>query len=295
MKLSEAFDSYMNSRIVARGGSPNTFEQYRYAKKIALQFFGDTRVTKLEPKLIEEFYLTMVRTKQLNGRKHDPDTARGYICCLRAVFSMLRSRGYRVLDPKEVALPKRQKKEPHFLTRFEVEKLAETALMPKRGYPKVNRYRNELIIRLLFCSGIRVSELVALNRDSIRDRQFVVVGKSKDPRVCYITEDVELLIDNYLAMRNDCDNALFVSDQTGGQRISAKTVQMVFRRISQESGIDVHPHTLRHSFATLMVQRNVDLLDVSKMLGHQSLDTTKIYTHIANPRLFEIHQRVMAF
>lgn len=294
MKLSEGFNMYMQSEIVARGGSPNTYEQYRYALKSAIHFFGDVKVKKITPSAIEDFYITLVKTEVINGRKHDSDTARGYVSCLKSVFGMLCRRGYRVADPAAIVVPKRRKKSPAFLTRIQVDKVVEVLSTSKRGYPRLNLKRNVLMAKMLFCTGIRVGELCALNRNSIRDKKFIVVGKSKEPRVCFITQEVEDLIDDYLSERTDGNEALFVSNQTGGKRISIKTVQQVFRRASKQAGIHVHPHTLRHSFGTYMMENGVDILDISKMLGHQSVETTKIYTHVSNPRLFEIHQKVMS-
>ena len=96
-------------------------------------------------------------------------------------------------------------------------------------------------------------------------------------------------------MRNDDDRALFVSSQTGGTRITKKTVQDMFRRIRKECSLGpVHPHTMRHSYGTYLIEHGVDIRDVAKLMGHQSLNTTKIYTHVRDSRLRGIYESVMA-
>lgn len=146
------------------------------------------------------------------------------------------------------------------------------------------------MVRVLWASGVRVSGLCALNRGDIKDRQFAVVGKSKQPRVCFIDRKAEAALNAYLAKRQDYGRALFV-DRTGS-RITPHGVRNVFRATCARSEFDgVHPHTLRHSFATFMLRQDVDLRYIGAMLGHESLDTTKVYTHFANPELRRIYKK----
>ena len=164
---------------------------------------------------------------------------------------------------------------------------------PKKGYAKINRVRNQLIAKMLFYTGLRVSELCALNRDSIRNREFTVVGKSKYPRPCFITKEIERDIDNYLELRRDNEPALFIANETG-KRISPSTIQRVFRLATKNARLtNVTPHTMRHSFATRLIDDQVDIRLVAALLGHQDLNTTKQYTHIKDYRLRQVYENAM--
>lgn len=294
MKLSEAFTEFMRVEILGQNKSPNTYEQYKYARKSIVGYLdsrGVRRLSRITPNQIADYYL--VQTRQARNRL-DPDTARDYIMCLHAVLKYCNRKGYKTIDADEIKVPKRLKKEVKYLTKNEIEEFIEEVGRPSRGYSRVNRSRNTLMVKMLFVTGIRVGELCALNRDSIKNGEFYVIGKSKDCRPCFINSEIENMIAEYLSMRSDNNPALFVSDQTGGRRISPKTVQMVFRNACRRSRFkNVHPHTMRHSYATYMINNGVGVLDLSLLLGHQSVETTKKYTHIANPRLREIHKMVM--
>lgn len=100
-------------------------------------------------------------------------------------------------------------------------------------------------------------------------------------------------IESYCELRNDKNLALFIANQTG-KRLTTGNAQRIFRNLRQRCELgEIHPHTLRHSFATCMLAHGVDLCYIGDMMGHQSLDTTKMYTHYENPRLKMIHKSIM--
>lgn len=286
MLVSEAFTLYRRAEVLAGGLSSKTDESYLYSGKLAVSFFGNVDVTTITAEDIRDYYEHLLGWQK-------PDTARGNIVCLRAVFKMLKRKKFEVVDPEEIKVPKREKRQISYLTETEIEEFIEVVGEKRRGYSELNRLRNIAIVEVLFASGIRVSELCKLNRNSIRNRQFVVVGKSKDPRPCFISERAEKAIVEYMQMRTDSCPALFVSNQNE-KRITAGNVRRVFQNACNRSDfIDVHPHTIRHSFATYMLEKGVDLRYISDFMGHQSLDTTKIYTHYTNPKLRAIYDVAM--
>lgn len=287
MKLSEAFRLYEKTKILAAGKSPKTYENYVYAGKSVIAYFGDKNVKRVTLDEIAEYGIALQET-------HAPDTVRLYLMCLRTIIKFARKRGIKTVDPDEIVIPKRSKKEPKFLSEEEVAILVEVAGRSKRGYSDLNRLRNVLLVKMLFVSGLRIGELCALNREDIVNRQFYVVGKSKTARPCYITEEVEALIEEYLHKRADDSDALFISDHTK-ERMTEDTARDVFRRLSKESGVNgVHPHTMRHSYGTLMIDRGVDIRYVATLLGHQSLTTTQKYTHVRDARLRAVYENAMA-
>lgn len=286
MLVSEAFNLYRRAEVMAAGLSSKTDESYVYAGKLAKNFLGDVDVTTVTAEDVRSYYEHLLGWQK-------PDTARGNIVCLRAVFRMLKRQKYDVIDPDEIKVPRREKREINYLTEAEVMEFIDVVGEKQRGYSELNRLRNIAIVEVLFASGIRVSELCRLNRNSIKNRQFVVVGKSKDPRPCYISERAENAIQKYLERRTDNCPALFVSNQNE-RRITPGNVRRVFQNACNRSDfVDVHPHTIRHSFATYMLEKGVDLRYIGDFMGHQSLDTTKIYTHYTNPKLRAIYDVAM--
>lgn len=286
MKISEAFSEYRKNEVLAMNYSPCTFESYINAEKKAVGFFGNIEVSDLTVDRIHELYLNM----RLSCCS---DTARSYLSKLRVVIRYCRMHGENTIEPESIKLPRREKKVARFLTMDEYNRLMDTISHSHRGYKNIDRIRNSTIAELLFVTGLRVNELCALNRDTIQKRQFVVVGKSKEPRLCFITKDVERKIKTYLSLRNDNNRALFV-DSVSGERVKARNIQRIFRQVSKASGVTAcTPHTMRHTFATYLVEEGVDIRYVAALLGHQSLQTTQKYTHVRNQKLHQIYSATM--
>lgn len=286
MKISEAFELYRSAEIIAGGLSPKTLESYVYAEKLVVGYFGNVEFEDIQAFDVRKFYDHLLSWQR-------PDTARGNIICLRAVVKFLKRKNISVMDPEDIKIPKREKRQVYYLTAPEVEEFIDVISEKRRGYAEINRLRNIAIVETLFSSGIRVSELCRLNRNSIKNRQFISVGKSKNPRPCFISARADEAISRYLDVRSDSNDALFISNQNE-HRITTGNVRRIFQNACNRSDFDgVHPHTLRHSFATFMLDKNVDLRYIGDLMGHESLDTTKIYTHYSNPRLRQIYERAM--
>ena len=294
MKLSEAFNEYRRVEIQGRGCSLKTDEGAKYAGIIAIKYFGDINVKRIKLSQISDYYLTLVSANKVGWNKPvTQNTARGYIMRLKNVIEYCNKCGIKAIDHNKIIVPKREKKYANFIDLDQYEKLYNEVNKPRRGYAKINRARNALIFKMLFYTGLRISELCALNRDTIRNREFIVIGKSKNPRPCFITKDIENDIKTYLTMREDDNPALFICNETG-ERIKPANVRQVFRRVTKTLGMNkVTPHTLRHSFATRMIEDKVDIRYVADLLGHQSLDTTKQYTHVKNYKLREIYMNIL--
>lgn len=290
MKISEAFDEYRRREIRGRGCSPNTDKAYSYTSRVVTQYFGDVQIRKIGIDDISNFYLDLTGGGAPSSRIVSKDTAKEYVSKLRSVIRFCRRRGIKVLNPDEIVTPKSEKKYARFIDCGEYRRFLEEIGRPRRGYSNLNRMRNVLICKMLFNTGLRVGELCALNRDTIHDRQFTVVGKSKEPRPCFITKEIEDDIEAYLRMRDDDNPALFISDENKS-RVKPSNVQQIFRRTAHKTGMaKVTPHTMRHSFATRLIEDGVDIRYVAEFLGHQSLNTTKRYTHIRDYKMRQIYQ-----
>lgn len=272
MKLSEAFDSYKRDVIVFRNQSGKTEENHDVMARSLLLYLGDIEIDALTFERIRNW-------KQHLDRTRSPATVRNYIIKLRVVLAYLQKKRVTSLDPELVAVPKAPETVPAFLTKQQVSKLISAT----------RRLKNKAIVSLLYGSGIRISELCALNRQSIRDDgTFTVVGKGGKPRLCFTDERTRTLIDLYLETREDNNQSLFLTDQ--GRRVTPGTVQETFKSIRKLSGIECSPHTLRHSFATDLLRNNANMRYVQEMLGHRSLATTQMYSHVTNLDLHRVYR-----
>ena len=282
MLISESFDTYISDHIAFIGQSGKTEESYIATKKMMIARFGDIPITALGFRDIRDWKLFLDK-----GRS--PNTVRNYIVCLRVVLRFLSLRGVQVINPDTVPVPKRKHTETDYLTEDEFGSLLAAVSRTTRGYCVGNRLRNIAILKTLYATGLRNAELCSLNRSTIKDNTFTVVGKGNKPRICFISKDAVEAIDDYLKCRKDNNEALFVSKT--GQRITPDGVRRIFSfiRKSYSEFKGVHPHTIRHSYATKLLKRRVDIRYVKEFMGHESLDTTAHYTHIVNEDLKNIY------
>lgn len=286
--ISFAFEKYRADHIVMKNQSPKTEESYFTASKLLVRYFGDIDLSTLTFEMVRD-WRSHLSTWQ------SPDTVRGNVICLRNVLKFARKNGYEVLDYELIPVQKKEKRIIKYLTEEEMEVFITEVGRKVRGYSEHNRLRNVAMVRVLQVTGLRNGEICALNRDSIKNRRFTIVGKSRDPRISFITAKAEESLNEYLNIRTDKNKALFISPQTG-ERITSDTLRKVFRFTCERSEFeDVHPHTIRHSFATMMLDRGVDIIYVSDFMGHADLNTTKIYTHYSNKKLEQVYESALAY
>lgn len=287
MLINDAFEQFKRSEVVAKGLSKKTLASYENTQSLFCAYFGgDSNIEDITLNDILSF------NEHLSTWQRS-DTVRNNLFQVRAVFKFCILRKMDVLEPDLISVPKKEKRMIQYLTEQEYEEFLSIVATKRRGYSDLNRLRNMAIIETLYATGLRVSELCRLNRNSIKNRQFTVIGKSKEPRICFISTRAERAIAEYLAARTDTNQALFIANQTG-RRMTTYNVRTVFRTACANSDFDnIHPHTIRHSYATKLLDKGVDIRYIADLLGHQSLDTTKQYTHYANPKLKKIYDLAM--
>lgn len=283
MKLSKAFDTFIEYEVNGMGKAKNTARSYENARVAFIKYYGDREIRRITLDDIHNFYLDVIQKSSIN-------TGRTYIARVRVVLGYFYQKGMARVNPNDIKTPREEKRATRFLSEYEVQKFVEHVGEYRQKLHSYSQQRDTLIVKTLFATGLRIGELCALNRDSIQDRQFVVVGKSKQPRPCFITTEIETLIKEYLKTRTDDCEALFVNDW--GNRISPDNVRRMFKKVLHSCGMnDITPHTLRHSFATKLIDEGVDIRFVAAFLGHQNLQTTQRYTHVRNCKLYEIYQQ----
>jgi site-specific recombinase XerD len=202
------------------------------------------------------------------------------------------------MAPTKIILPKVSRKQVTFLHYDEIERLIETIDVSSEA-----GLRDRAIVELLFSSGLRVSELVNLNRDHIntKRREFMVRGKGQKDRPVFISQAAAGWVDRYLEARSDTLAPLFLSysrnveASTSGdfRRLSARSIQRMVNTYARLAGITKHvsPHTMRHSFATDLLMNGADIRSVQSMLGHSNISTTQIYTHVTDQHLRDVYEK----
>lgn len=304
MDILELFDDFLVSLEVEGGRSKKTIENYRLYLERFYELTTDLvdapyTVDKITPELLRKYRLSLNRFINSQSDSLKTITQSYHLIALRGFLRYLARRNITSLSPALIDLPKTVKKQVTFLTYEEVEDLLDCIPSDTES-----GLRDRAIIELLFSGGLRVSELIHLNRDSINFEryEFVVRGKGEKDRPIFVSKSAASAVKDYLAVRHDSLPALFLNNSknlqavdTSGdyRRLTPRSIQRIIEKYARQAGITKHvtPHTLRHSFATDLLMNGADIRSVQALLGHSNISTTQIYTHVTDPHLKEIHQR----
>jgi len=283
-------DSFLDALWMERGLSENTLASYGADLRGFAAWRKDKGLLKIESADIEA-YLAYRYEQKASSR-----TAARLLSSLRRFFQYQYREGRIAQNPTlNIDNPRIGRPLPDSLTEEEVESLLNT---PEETKPE--GIRDRAMLELLYATGLRVSELVGLTYDQINLNQGVVrvVGKGNKERLVPLGEEAEYRINRYLAeARPDLIKGhgqvpyLFVTRRGGS--MTRQAFWYMIKRRAQQAGITKHlsPHTLRHAFATHLLNHGADLRVVQMLLGHSDLSTTQIYTHVANQRLKSLHTR----
>lgn len=296
--ISDMIMDYIEHLEVERGRSAKTAENYKLYLERLIEFQGDVDVESLTPEVIRKYRLWLNRYKNPQGDELSLITQNFHLVALRGFFRYLSFRDIKSVSPEKIILPKVTRKQVTFLNYDEV-----TRLIEQINCSDESGLRDRAIIELLFSSGLRVSELTNLNRDHIntKRREFMVRGKGQKDRPVFVSPSAAEHVDTYLASRIDNLPPLFlsysrnnISSMAGDyRRLSARSIQRMINKYARLAGITKHvsPHTMRHSFATDLLMNGADLRSVQSMLGHSSIATTQIYTHVTDQHLREVYDK----
>ncbi len=263
-----------------KGYSDNTLINYKRDIEEFYNFFND--LIKVDYSIIKK-YMALLYDKDL-----DKSSISRKLCSLRNFYKYLHKKNYIESNPFNlIHNPKKDFKLPKYLNNEDIEKIFTYNKDTPLGI------RDRLIIELLFDTGIRVSEAVNIKLSDINDDSIKVLGKGSKYRIVYFGECFKDILKEYLGVRNDLvkTNHDYLIVNARGNKISDKGIRIILDKVTKETNIDKHytPHSLRHSFATSMLSEGADITTVKELLGHSSVSSTSIYTHVTNERLRAVY------
>jgi site-specific recombinase XerD len=298
MLFGKAKTDFLEYLEIEQNRSQKTIQNYDHYLTRLIDFAGDIQVADIDAELIRKWRLWLNRLGTNTSDELGKATQNYHLIALRSFLKFCAKRDIPALTADKIELARTVRQQVTFLSEGELARLFEQPDLNTLG-----GQRDRAILELLFSSGLRVSELVGLDRDHInlQRREFMVRGKGQKDRPIFISPAAASWIEQYLDKRQDTSRPLFVRysgrkqiDLSGNfHRLTARSVQRLVARYALLAGITKHvsPHTLRHSFATDLLMNGADLRSVQAMLGHSNIATTQIYTHVTDPHLKNVHER----
>jgi len=281
-EINQRKQEFLEYLEIERGRSLKTVANYDRYLRALIDFTHALSPADITDERVRQFRLA------LNRRGLKKNTQNYHLIALRTFLKFLTGRGLPVLSPAAIDLAKSDRKELDLINSAELARLLNSP-----DDRAMRGQRDRAILELLFSTGLRVSELCALNRESVdlKQGEFSIRGKGGKVRLVFISPEAKKALKNYLDGRKDVEEAMFVSDKL--TRLTPRSIERSIHFYAINAGITkpVTPHTLRHSFATDLLRNGADLRAVQLLLGHSSISTTQIYTHITDRELRSVHER----
>jgi len=324
-KLSSYLHDFLEYLEIEKNRSQKTTQNYDFYLRRFLEWFGDKKPNAIDAEAVRKYRLWLNRLTDVHGDSLKKNTQNYHLIAIRSFLKYLAKRDIETLAPEKIELMKMPDREVSFLEGSDLNRLLEAPLIVHENtktqkhkntlvYQSLIKNRDKALLELLFSTGLRVSELAHLKRESVnlKKDEFTVMGKGRKSRVVFLSEQARYWLKKYLEARPDLNQYLFVShDQKSKktkkhentenkktlageeQPLTTRSIQRLVKKYARAAGITkpVTPHTLRHSYATDLLQNGADIRSVQAMLGHSSITTTQIYTHITDKELRNIHKK----
>lgn len=307
MNISDLVIEFLEHLEIERNHSNLTIRNYDHYLRRFLEFAEGGKRKTLKPgdinlEMVRKYRLYLNRYVTEKNENLKKITQNYHIIALRAFLKYLAKRDIVSLAAEKLELGTPEKRTIEFLEIDELERLLEEPYKTNEKGKEIIALRDSAILETLFSTGLRVSELVALDVKQINlDRgELLVIGKGRKERIVFLSDRSKEALNNYIKSRRDNYRPLFIRyaktediDEGEYLRLTPRSVQRIIKKYAALAGIlkKVTPHVLRHSFATDLLINGADIRSVQEMLGHSSITTTQIYTHITNQQLKEVHER----
>lgn len=301
MSIKNLIEQFLEYLEIERGRKHNTTENYRFYLERFSDWANHPNVKDIDKELIRKYRLWLNRMTDNHGEPLKKNTQNYHLIALRSFLKYLAKQDIKSLAPEKIELAKIPERQVEFLEGGDLDNLLIAPMEVEQK--EIIQFRDRAILELFFSTGLRVSELASLDKEdlNLKKDEFTIRGKGDKLRVIFLSNQAKHWIKKYLDKRTDMEPPLFIrhdrarningKEVLGG--LTPRSIQRIVKKYTKVAGItkDVTPHTLRHSFATDLLQSGADIRSVQAMLGHSSITTTQIYTHVTDKALRETYHK----
>ncbi len=301
MTIKDYKQQFLEYLEIERDRSPNTLQNYQFYLERFLKWAGYPAPLAITSEMVRRYRLWLHEQKDRAGERLKSNTQNYHLIALRSFLKYLARRDVTTLSAEKIELGKTVPRIVEFLEGSDLERFLKAPLDGSGGAPVVIA-RDRAILEMLFSTGLRVSELAHLKKDDInlKREEFTVRGKGRKPRLVFLSEAARSSLKEYLALRKDLSSALLVRyDRAKPRRqimpspLTSRSIERLVKYYAKKAGLTkrVTPHVLRHSFATDLLRNGADIKAVQALLGHASITTTQVYTHVTDRHLKDVHKK----
>ena len=281
---------------IEKGRSLLTVRNYDFYLRRFLTWAKIDYPEEITSEIIRKYHLALARENNTRGGNLSMATQNYHLIAVRMFLKYLISRDIKTLDPSKVDLAKTPERQISYLEGSDLENFLTAPIQTEEK--DLIKLRDKAILELFFSTGLRVSELCNLKKEDINleKDEFSVKGKGNKWRVVFLSNQAKYWLKKYLEIRTDLNPYLFVRQDRArveeDKPITPRSVERMVKKYAKLAGITkkIVPHSLRHSFGTDLLLNGADLRAVQELLGHKSITTTQIYTHVTDQHLREVYQ-----
>ena len=285
--LSTHLERFINYLQYTKNASPKTIENYSLRVNRFIEYIWDVDASEIKMMHIQDFRTYLVK------QGLSPKTVNYHAVWLRSFFKFMLRNDVETLSPEKIDLAKIPPRRVSYLSENQVQDILDAPWIFEKNPLKI--MRDKAILATLYGTGLRVTELITLKTKDIKlsESQFSVIWKGSKLRSVFLTKDAKEKLKKYILSRADDSEYLFISLSWNsyGEPLSRNSIESLVKKYAELVWITekVTPHTLRHSFATSLLRRGADIRSVQALLGHSSIQTTQIYTHVDDKYLQKVH------
>jgi site-specific recombinase XerD len=298
--LSHHLREFLEYLELTKGRSQLTVRNYEFYLRRFIDWAGDPNPSDVTTEKIHQFRLYLNRLEDPYRGTLKKNTQNYHLIALRSFLKYLARHDVKTIAPEKIELAKQGSREVSFLDAKDLQRLLEAPGSVDAA--PIIQMRDRAILELFFSTGMRVSELANMRRDqlNLEREEFSVRGKGDKIRIVFLSRQARQALKMYLEARKDDSPSLFIRHDRGrGSKqddevgpLTPRSIERLVHHYAVAAGIPkkISPHTLRHSFATDLLMNGADIRSVQSLLGHSSITTTQIYTHITNQQLKDVFQ-----